>query len=72
MKFKKNAENFVNFYITSKQRNHKNANETSSLSSFQKDKDKKTIHQNEIKNLKNDLNNEIIRIQKMKKNSLKL
>lgn len=57
MKFKKNAENFVNFYITSKQRNHKNANETSSLSSFQKDKDKKTIHQNEIKNLKNDLNN---------------
>ena len=25
MKFKQNAENFVNFYITSKQRNHKNS-----------------------------------------------
>jgi len=45
MKFKKNAETFVDFYVTSKQRNHRNNAEISSLS---EDKE----NQNEIKNLK--------------------
>ena len=48
MKFKQNAENFVNFYINSKQRSHKNTAEIIT------DKDK----QNEIKNLKLFLNQE--------------
>ena len=52
MKFKQNAENFVNFYLTSKQRNHKNMNEAS-LSSLDKE------NQNDIKNLKLCLNDEL-------------
>ena len=52
MKFKQNAENFVNFYINSKQRSHKNTSEINSLSITDKDK------QNEIKNLKLFLNQE--------------
>ena len=50
MKFKQNAENFVNFYLTSKQRNHKNINEPFSLSSLAKE------NQTDIKNLKLCLN----------------
>ena len=53
MKFKQNAENFVNFYLTSKQRNHKNINEALSLSSLDKN------NQNDIKNLKLCLNDEL-------------
>ena len=53
MKFKQNAENFVNFYLTSKQRNHKNMNETFSLSLSNKE------NQKEIKNLKLCLNDEL-------------
>ena len=49
MKFKQNAETFVNFYINSKQRNHRNNAEISSLSSVKE-------NQNEIKNLKMSLN----------------
>ncbi len=52
MKFKQNAENFVNFYLKSKQRNHKNMNEAS-LSSLDKE------NQNDIKNLKLCLNDEL-------------
>jgi hypothetical protein len=52
MKFKQNAENFVNFYINSKQRTHKNSTEINSLSINDKDK------QNDIKNLKLFLNQE--------------
>ena len=53
MKFKQNAENFVNFYLTSKQRNHKNINEALSLTSLDKE------NQNDIKNLKFCLNDEL-------------
>ena len=56
MKFKQNAENFVNFYVTSKQRNHKNSGEISFLFSSEKDKDKE--NKNEIKNLKFSLKEE--------------
>ena len=56
MKFKKNAENFVNFYVNSKQRNHKNSGEISFLLTSEKDKDKE--NQNEIKNLKFSLKEE--------------
>ena len=51
MKFKQNAENFVNFYINSKKRNHKNNTEI-----FYSDKE----NQNEIQNLKLFLNKENI------------
>ena len=50
MKFKQNAENFVNFYITSKQRNHKNS-DMQNFSNSEKE-------QNEIKKLKLSLNEE--------------
>ena len=51
MKFKKNAENFVNFYLNSKQRNHKNSMEFGALSQINKET------QNSINNLKLSLNN---------------
>ena len=50
MKFKQNAENFVNFYVMSKQRNHKN-NDIPNLFNSEKE-------QNEIKKLKLSLNEE--------------
>ena len=50
MKFKENAENFVNFYINSKQRNHKNNSDIFYLSSSDKEN-------HEIQNLKLFLNN---------------
>ena len=52
MKFKQNAEIFVDFYINSKQGNHKNNSDLFYLSSSDKEK------QNEIQNLKLFLNNE--------------
>ena len=58
MKFKQNAENFVNFYINSKQRNHKKNKETSYISSDNKDKVNNILNQKEIKDLDLGLNEE--------------
>jgi len=71
MKFKQNAENFVSFYVNSKQRNHKNVTEISSLSCHNKTKDNNLVNQNQnhnkINNLKLCLNEEILNSKNEKK-----
>ena len=71
MKFKQNAENFVKFYMTAKQRSHKNIKE---VSSFNRDMNNSILLDNnekiEIKNLKlnlNDNENNVLNLKNGKK-----